>query len=85
MESRWKRDGQAMIWHVTIPANSYATAVIPVPKAELIKDGDIALAKAPGCTVLKASDNGVEFRLGSGTYQFSFPAPTYAASKLPNK
>lgn len=85
MESSWKREGGAIVWKVTIPANSYASALFPVTSAEAVKEGATPLSDSKGCSGPKSVEGGIECRVGSGTYQFSFPAPTYAASKLPNK
>lgn len=84
LESRWTRHGEQIVWTVVIPANSYATAILPVATPELVKEANVVLSDAPGCTQLHVVDQGVQFRLGSGSYRFTFPAPVYAASKLPN-
>lgn len=85
VESSWSRKDDTITWTVRIPANSYATALFPVENAGLVKDGEVALAKAAGCKVHQTTASGVECGLGSGNYQFTFPAPVYEPSRLPNQ
>jgi alpha-L-rhamnosidase len=82
LESSWKQDSGVVTWTVRIPANSYATAVIPASSLTEVKAGGRPLATAPGCKIQRLIADGVECRLGSGNYTFQFPAPANQPSRL---
>ena len=82
LESSWKQSDGKVIWTVRIPANSYATAWIPTESADEVREGNSTLKESPGCRIEKVNPDGVECRLDSGVYQFQFPAPVNAPSRL---
>ncbi|MFZ5831197.1 MAG: family 78 glycoside hydrolase catalytic domain [Planctomycetota bacterium] len=82
LESSWKQESGNVVWTVRIPANSHATAYIPAESAEFVEESGRPLTVAVGCTVTGADAEGVQCRLGSGRYRFSFPAPVNAPSRL---
>ena len=82
VESAWTQSAGRVTWTVRIPANSYATAWIPVPNAGAIQESGQPLAAAVGCQVTGQTPDGIECRLGSGTYTLQFPAPVNAPSRL---
>jgi len=82
LESSWKQNNGKVTWTIRIPANSYATALIPVTGAEDVREGNLALKDIPGCQVKKVYPSNVECCLGSGDYKFQFPAPANVPSRL---
>lgn len=81
LESSWVQEKGVVTWTVRIPANSYATALIPATASQIF-DGTTPLAKTPGCRIQMEDASGVECRLGSGTYSFRFPSPKNEPSRL---
>jgi alpha-L-rhamnosidase len=81
LESSWTQKAGMVNWTVCIPANSYATALIPA-RMDQIDDGSVPLEKSQGCSIEKVDASGVECRLGSGAYSFRFPAPSNEPSRL---
>jgi alpha-L-rhamnosidase len=82
VESSWRQTNGMVTWTVRIPANSHATAWIPAKSAELIQESEQPLTASAGCKIQKQRTADVECRLGSGVYQFSFPAPANVPSQL---
>ena len=83
LESSWKQASGQVIWTVRIPANSYATARIPALSAGSVQESGRVLSAAAGCKIEGQGADGVQCRLGSGNYEFKFPAPENAPSRLP--
>jgi alpha-L-rhamnosidase len=81
LESSWKQNAGNVKWTVRIPVNSHATAWIPAKSADVL-EGNLPLNESPGCRVEKVNPDGIECCLGSGVYQFQFPAPINAPSRL---
>ena len=81
-ESRWSQNDGIVTWNVCVPPNSYATAWIPAGTEQQIKEKGQPLTTSSGCKVEGIFAEGVRCRLGSGVYQFSFPAPTNEPSRL---
>jgi len=75
LESSWTQRSGTVSWTVRIPANSYATAWIPAKSTGLIRESGQPLTAAAGCEIQGHGTNGVECRLGSGSYTFEFPTP----------
>lgn len=82
LESSWKQSGGNVTWTVRIPANSHATAWIPAKSADVIRESNLPLKESARCQVEKVNSDGVECHLGSGVYQFAFPAPVNNPSRL---
>jgi len=81
LESSWKQNAGNVKWTVRIPVNSHATAWIPAKSADVL-EGNLPMNESPGCRVEKVNPDGIECCLGSGVYQFQFPAPINAPSRL---
>lgn len=81
-ESSWVQDGGVITWTVKIPANSSATATIPVISADQITESGNSISNTKGCTAKGKSKKGFEYELGSGSYVFKFPAPKNLPSRL---
>jgi alpha-L-rhamnosidase len=73
--SAWTLTDGTFAWTVTIPPNTTALARIAAADAALVQEQGHALARARGVEVLPGGGGGVLLRLGSGTYQFTAPAP----------
>lgn len=69
VKSGWKLDGNDFVYDVTVPANTTATVTLPSAKADQVTLNGQAL-KAD----LKQSGNAVSLNIGSGSYQFKYPA-----------
>ncbi|TMM52005.1 alpha-L-rhamnosidase [Maribacter algarum] len=73
IKSNWEIKGNDFSYEIVIPANT--TATITLPEAEL--ENTILNGRKPKSDVqkkMKQTDDGVVLELGSGTYQFSYPA-----------
>lgn len=81
LESSWVQKNNTINWKVVIPANSYATAILPVAFDNL-KENNALLEKIEGCKILNKNGASVQFVLGSGTYNFTFPSPQNKPSLL---
>jgi alpha-L-rhamnosidase len=64
ISSYWHVKGKKMLYDVTIPPNTSAEVVLPVPAANVLQSGK-PLADKSGVTT--------QISLVAGTYQFSFP------------
>ncbi len=82
VESGWSQTDGVIMWIVRIPPNCFATAWIPAKNEQQVKESGQPLGTSVGCQIEGVSAEGVRCRLGSGMYQFSFPAPEYEPSRL---
>lgn len=62
IESSWKRSGDNLTWHITVPANTTATVKLP------LRFGIKPDAKTPGIHAVKETEESVLIELGSGNY-----------------
>jgi len=69
VKSGWKLDGGNFVYDVTVPANATATVTLPSAKADQVTMNGQAL-KADA----KQAGNAVVLNVGSGNYQFKYPA-----------
>lgn len=69
VKSAWKLDGSDFVYEVTVPANATATVTLPAAKTDQVSINGQA-AKAD----LKQAGNAVTLNIGSGSYQFRYPA-----------
>jgi alpha-L-rhamnosidase len=67
----WQRRGKGMTMALTVPANATATVQLPAATAAAVQEGGVAAARAPGVTVVSATDGVVALSVGSGTYHFT--------------
>ncbi len=73
IKSAWKLDGNDFVYEVTVPANTTATVTLPAAKADQITMN----AKPVPASVkesLKQTEKGASLNIGSGSYQFRYPA-----------
>lgn len=71
--SGWKEEGRDMLVEVTIPANTTATVTLPGAKKEdVTENGEVINIDIEGLHHINQTDNGVEIKLGSGSYIFKY-------------
>ena len=73
IKSGWKTIGGKLIWDVTIPANTTATAFLPTSNAEAVRESGLPLRAAPGVKFLRTEAGAVVCELQSGAYHFTGP------------
>jgi len=73
IRSDWKLEGDDFIYEVVIPANTTATVSLPNAKAEQLTMNAVAVSETVKKN-LTPSENGLSVNLGSGKYQFRYPA-----------
>jgi alpha-L-rhamnosidase len=69
VKSAWKMDGTDFVYEVTVPANTTATVTLPAAKTE-----QVSINGQPAKADLKQAGNVVTLNIGSGNYQFRYPA-----------
>lgn len=80
IESCWELDRDTFTLAVTIPANTMATVVLPNARLEDVKANGTALGdESEGIITTSQLENEVEVILGSGRYEFSYPAGDLAS------
>jgi alpha-L-rhamnosidase len=79
--SAWSLEGGSMNLEVTIPANTRAEIFIPCPEKNRIQEGGRPWPRAEGVRFLRTERDRTVLEVGSGTYLFSFPAPTSGFSR----
>ncbi|MHB8889472.1 MAG: family 78 glycoside hydrolase catalytic domain [Acidobacteriaceae bacterium] len=70
IRSAWHHQGDAVIFDITIPANTIATVVLPVTHGASVTESGHALAKEDGITRIGHTDATEMFSVASGTYHF---------------
>ena len=81
--SDWKTNGGQMVWDVTIPANTTATASVPTSDAAAVRESGRLIGAAQGIMPVRSEPGAAVYELQSGTYHFTAPlstAPLSAAS-----
>jgi alpha-L-rhamnosidase len=68
--SRWKLDGGAFLWHVSIPPNTIATVYVPGKNASTVTEGANPADQAQGVKLVRVEGNAVLYEIGSGNYFF---------------
>ncbi len=71
--SAWQRDGAALSWVVTVPANASATVYVPAGNAAAVTESSQPAAQAAGVRFLRSEGGAAVFEVGSGTYRFGVP------------
>ena len=69
--SDWRCKGDQFTLHITVPANSTATVIVPTTHPEAVEESGRIAAQAEGVMQLYSQANAVAYRVGSGTYQFT--------------
>ncbi|HEX4163172.1 MAG TPA: family 78 glycoside hydrolase catalytic domain, partial [Acidimicrobiales bacterium] len=67
----WQRNGRAMALDLTVPANLTALVHLPASSASRVREGGVAVGKAPGVSVSSAAGGVAVLAVGSGSYRFT--------------
>ncbi|HET8655086.1 MAG TPA: glycoside hydrolase family 78 protein [Longimicrobiaceae bacterium] len=81
--SAWERDGGRFELRVSVPPNTHATVWLPDARLDGVTEGGHAVATAAGVTSAVQKGDAVEVEVGSGDYDFSYPAPALADPGAP--
>lgn len=80
IESSWNLDRRDFTLSVEIPVNTRATIYLPNAMVEDISEnGELLRMETEGVINIKQVKNGVEVKVGSGNYLFSYPAGELAS------
>lgn len=71
----WKIDAGRITMSIQVPANTAATVFVPSADSAAVTEGGKPAAKSPGVEFLRAEPGTAVFKVGSGKYTFSAPAP----------
>ncbi len=71
--SHWKRLGETLTMHVTIPANTTATVYVPTSRPEAVQESGRAAAQAEAVQFHRAEGGIAVYEVGSGRYIFETP------------
>ena len=69
--SNWKTENGQLVWDVTVPANTTATARIPTSDAASVREGGQNIDAASGLVPGPAEAGAAVYELPSGTYHFT--------------
>jgi alpha-L-rhamnosidase len=72
IESKWKAEGTAVTWNVTVPDNTTALLYFPVSaKAQIVENGK-NVEQSAGVKFLRTEGDRAVYQAGSGVYAFGF-------------
>lgn len=76
VESNWEKEGEALTWNITIPANVTAEVYFPAGQTQEIREGNQAAISLDGVHFLRREEGRTVLEIGSGHYSFRVgPAP----------
>ncbi|MCB1126319.1 MAG: family 78 glycoside hydrolase catalytic domain, partial [Verrucomicrobiae bacterium] len=75
IRSYWRRNGERLEWHVTVPPNVTARVSVPAAKDVEVLEGGKAAGGQPGVRFLGWADGRADFDIGSGEYRFTSRLP----------
>jgi alpha-L-rhamnosidase len=67
----WRRNGRGMALDLTVPANLTVLVHLPATSASHVREGGVAVGKAPGVSVSSVAGGVVVLDVGSGSYRFT--------------
>lgn len=70
IKSHWRAENGVLVWEVTVPPNSTATAYFPAGSEKQVYEGDTPLTDAQGVGYIKKDHHALITTLQSGTYIF---------------
>jgi alpha-L-rhamnosidase len=73
VSSSWKYEGDNFVYQIQVPVNTTATVTLAYAKADRITMNSQPLTPAVKVSMAQIQ-NGVTLKVGSGTYEFRFPA-----------
>ena len=68
----WNKEGGNMHMHVTIPANTTATVIMPGAKQREVLENPMCLELRSAAQLLKQTPEGLQVDIGSGEYVFTY-------------
>ncbi|MFA5056917.1 MAG: glycoside hydrolase family 78 protein, partial [Opitutaceae bacterium] len=71
ISSAWRSGARRFDWEIVVPANTTATARLPVPPKARVTEAGKPLERAPGVTKITHTKDEVICRLASGRYRFT--------------
>jgi alpha-L-rhamnosidase len=69
--SAWRLGSRRFDWEITVPANTTATARLPVPVTASILESGKPVDRAPGVTKVRRAKDAVTCELAAGRYRFT--------------
>ena len=71
IRSHWqKEDDNALLWYVSVPANTTATVHIPISAGTQIFENAIPIEESPGIAFIRKTPETAVYKLQSGSYKF---------------
>jgi alpha-L-rhamnosidase len=71
IRSYWRRSGDRLDWHVTVPPNVTAFLQVPATSDTEVQEGGRTAGQQPGIRFLGWADGRAHFDIGSGEYRFT--------------
>ncbi|MDD2763746.1 MAG: glycoside hydrolase family 78 protein [Opitutaceae bacterium] len=71
ISSAWRSGARRFDWEIVVPANTTATARLPVPPKARVTEAGKPLDQAPGVAKIVRTKDGVTCHLASGRYRFT--------------
>jgi hypothetical protein len=81
IESHWRVEDEALIWDISVPCNTTATAHIPADAHSQILEGGIPLEDSPGVELLRQTPEAMVVALQSGRYRFAVKLSSWPVLK----
>ena len=75
ISTSWTMDSGEFSLHIVIPVNTTATVYLPVANPSSVQEGGHAVATLPEIKILPAGQDGSQFLIGSGDYNFTCQMP----------
>ena len=70
ISSDWKREDEAFLWNITVPANTTATVYVPAKDAAAITESGNPASQAEGVKFLRMEAGRAVYEVASGEYTF---------------
>jgi alpha-L-rhamnosidase len=70
IRSYWQKEDNALLWDVSVPANTTATAYIPISAGTQIFENDLPIEESPGIAFIRKTPNSAVYKLQAGSYKF---------------
>ncbi len=68
--SGWKRDGNKLVFEITIPTNTSATVKLPCPNSDKISENGVKISESEDFCLLEKENDRTVFEIESGVYTF---------------
>lgn len=75
IKSGWQRNGNDVIYEITIPPNTTASIMLPTDSPDAVQLGDTPLQSSSEVAGIHTEGNRTVFEVGSGNYTITAPAP----------